>query len=88
VITVTSIRKTCNACPSQWEGTIDDGRVIYARYRWGTLTIVLGKTLGEALRSPHIYEADLGDDLDGLLSYDQLKHHTARFIRWPEREEQ
>lgn len=32
---VTSLKKTCTACPSQWDGTLDDGRVLYARYRWG-----------------------------------------------------
>jgi len=25
--------RTCMACPSQWEGKLDDGRMFYMRYR-------------------------------------------------------
>lgn len=33
------IRMTCIACPTQWEGALDDGRFVYFRYRSGLLTI-------------------------------------------------
>lgn len=33
--------KTCPACPAQWEGTLDDGRMIYARYRHSELRVMI-----------------------------------------------
>jgi hypothetical protein len=35
---VVALKKTCIACPSQWEGALKDGRVVYARYRHGELS--------------------------------------------------
>lgn len=35
---VIELAKTCDACPSQWEGRLADGRGIYIRFRWGTLS--------------------------------------------------
>jgi hypothetical protein len=46
---VASLRKTSSACPAQWEGTLDDGRALYARFRWGRLTAGLGETADEAI---------------------------------------
>jgi hypothetical protein len=40
---VKTIIQTCEACPSQWEGTLEDGRMFYARYRWGSLSIEVSK---------------------------------------------
>jgi hypothetical protein len=34
---VATLEKTCEACPSQWEGVGANGEDIYIRYRWGTL---------------------------------------------------
>lgn len=36
---VISLQKTCSACPAQWEGKLEDGRMIYIRYRWGHLRL-------------------------------------------------
>lgn len=41
--------KTCSACPAQWEGTADDGRIIYVRFRHGNFTAGIGKTLDDAV---------------------------------------
>lgn len=46
---VIELRQTCLACPEQWEGTLDDGRVVYVRYRHGRLTLGLGATLHDAV---------------------------------------
>jgi hypothetical protein len=45
VINVISYRKTCPACPAQWEGVCSDGRFIYIRFRWGSLTWGVGNTI-------------------------------------------
>jgi hypothetical protein len=31
------LKRTCYACPSQWEGEDINHRYVYIRYRWGTL---------------------------------------------------
>lgn len=35
MVKVAECKRTCNACPSQWEGKLEDGRSFYARYRHG-----------------------------------------------------
>ena len=40
---VISLKRTCGACPSQWDGVVQlpDGatRKLYARFRWGDLSV-------------------------------------------------
>lgn len=40
---IASLKRTCIACPSQWEGVLEDGRPIYIRFRWGELSVRLGE---------------------------------------------
>jgi len=47
---VSSLTQTCERNPSQWEGSTDDGTYIYARYRWGCLSIGSGMTIEEAVK--------------------------------------
>ena len=75
---VDKITQTCNACPSQWEGSLKDGRMFYARYRWGQLTIELSKeptndiymAMGEY--GQLIYDGQLGYEFDGVLCQSEL----------------
>lgn len=46
---VIEIERTCGACPSQWEGRLDDDRHIYVHYRGGTFTIGTGRTIDDAV---------------------------------------
>jgi hypothetical protein len=39
MINVSEVVRTCHACPSQWEGTTNEGKRVYARYRWGFLRV-------------------------------------------------
>jgi hypothetical protein len=86
--TVTSLTKTCPGCPSQWEGTLDDGRVMYARYRWGGLSVGLGKGLDEAVENSwsedSLFDEHLGDGLDGFMSSDELRMHLSGLLDFPE----
>jgi hypothetical protein len=82
MITVTTLVQTCNACPTQWEGATTDGRTIYVRFRWGYLTIGLGNTLDEAV-DDLTFDVAFGDNLLGVLSFDQLKTITAGHFVWP-----
>jgi len=40
-LTVTEAKLTCPACPTQVEGTLEDGRAFYFRMRWGSWSISL-----------------------------------------------
>jgi hypothetical protein len=63
-----ALAKTCNACPSQWEGATDDGRHLYVRYRSGRLGWGLGDTIEEAVYAePDNRQTISPDDLDGFL---------------------
>lgn len=75
---VDNIIQTCSACPSQWEGSLEDGRMFYARYRWGCLSIEVSKeptndvleAIGED--GDTVYYEVLGDNYDGFLHQDEL----------------
>jgi hypothetical protein len=67
---VNNLVQTCFACPTQYEGYTEDGRPVYIRYRWGYLSICIGKVGGNvynAVDGEEIYGEQLGDGLDGTL---------------------
>lgn len=86
---VTKYEQTCYACPSQWDIFIHDDEYenreefIYARYRWGGLTVTLynedypwgsgGKTL---------VSKTIGGEFDGSLSISELIKHTKHVLDW------
>jgi len=37
--TIRQIECTCSACPTQYEGILDNGKMFYFRFRWGELSI-------------------------------------------------
>lgn len=54
---VASLVMTCGACPAQWEGALEDGQVVYVRFRHGQLTVGFGRNVREAVdRSELVYE--------------------------------
>ena len=81
-IKVVSLVKTCRACPSQWEGKTDTGLCVYARYRWGWLTVRTGKTPNDAVGGCVIHRAKAGDDLDGYMATEELTEATKDEIEW------
>jgi hypothetical protein len=86
-IRVKTIEQTCRWVPSQWEGYTKDGRPIYVRYRWGRLSIRLGRiggTIEDAVASKkELIGCPIGSSLDGVMTYQELKRHTRGMIRWP-----
>ena len=84
---VKEIERTCIACPSQWEGKTDDDRPIYIRYRWGYLSVCLGPSGGDiwsAVGGEEIYGKQLGDDLDGFLTYQRLREVLSGVVELPD----
>lgn len=84
---VVALRKTCIACPSQWEGALDDGRVIYIRYRHGTLSVGTGDDIAAAVRNGSSNDAlhaeCVGDGLDGFMDFGELKAHLHGLLEFP-----
>lgn len=75
---VTHLAQTCAGCPSQWEGSLDNGHAIYIRYRWGLLQIGAGHTLDDAVlstispRDGECVEMRIGGEYDGYLDLGEL----------------
>jgi len=46
---IVELVQTCNACPSQWEGRLADGRSIYIRFRHGELRATCAQTIEDAI---------------------------------------
>jgi hypothetical protein len=77
VTKVESLRKTCTACPSQWEGALEDGRAVYARFRHGHLGVGVGDDIEEAVDNSKsdraLYRDEIGDGLGGFMDFEELK---------------
>lgn len=52
---IVSLTRTCTACPSQWEGRLEDGRHAYIRLRHGHGRIGFGSTKDEAVAAQGFY---------------------------------
>lgn len=48
---IVTIRCTCGACPTQYEGTLDDGNAFYFRYRWGFAEVGIAPTHDQAVEA-------------------------------------
>ena len=73
---VTNIVQTCGACPSQWEGKVEDGRMIYIRYRHGYLSIEASihpsNDVDDAIGEDCILGLQHGDNYDGVMDFEDL----------------
>lgn len=82
-----ALKKTCTACPSQWEGALEDGRAIYARYRRGELSVGVGvgidKAVGNGMTDQALYADYIGDGLDGYMDFEELKVHLHGLLEFP-----
>jgi len=82
------LTNTCNACPAQWEGWLNDGRAIYIRYRWGYLSVRVSeeatKDIADAVSGNEIYGRRIGHGLDGFMDYDILKEKTGDVLIFPD----
>lgn len=66
---IESLKRTCIACPAQWEGKLVDGRMFYIRYRWGYLSVRISDNptnqVGNAVRGEEILGINHGGGYDG-----------------------
>lgn len=75
-LVLTQLEVTCEACPSQWEGRLADGRFIYVRYRWGCLAVGIEATMEDAIRNREIV-LTTGDNFHGVMSTKEMLVHTG-----------
>ena len=84
---VVALKKTSTACPSQWEGTLEDERTIYARYRHGALSVGVGNNIHDAVHNGStdqaLYADYIGDGLDGFMDFEELKVHLYGLLEFP-----
>lgn len=75
---------TCYACPSQWEGKLNDGRLVYVRYRYGGLSIrvanIASDDIADAVRGNELFYEEIGADLDGTLHAKDMLTHLTKFF--------
>jgi hypothetical protein len=87
MIVVATVTQTCCACPNTFTGITTEGDTIFARYRWGHLSIrFLPAGVDDASDGSDgksIIEADYGGQFDGFLNYDELRSITRGIIQWP-----
>ena len=73
---VDSLYRTCIACPSQWEGNLEDGRIFYIRYRWGYFSASVSKApseeVSDALDGIEILGIQYGDEYDGHMDEETM----------------
>lgn len=88
MIKVKKIVETCGACPAQWEGSLEDGRTIYIRYRYGYLAVRVSliptEDVWEAVRGEEIFGTDYGDAWDGCMDMKVLAKLTEEILDWSE----
>jgi len=84
MVKVTEIKRTCRACPAQWEGKAESGSV-YIRFRWGHLTVSLGSSIKNAVLTDPVFEWH-DPELGGFMEYDELKKITKGVLDLPDTE--
>lgn len=85
MVKVTEIKRTCFACPAQWEAKAESA-YLYIKFRWGHLDVRRGPTIEDAVAGPTIFEWQDADDSNGLMDYDELKRITEGVLDLPDTE--
>ena len=68
---VKALKKTTGDCPVQFEGTLEDGRMVYARYRDGLMSVSISaeatKNIYDAVRGKSLFYERVGEQFDGYM---------------------
>lgn len=79
LIKIKTIEQTCFACPSQWDIMTEDGQYIYARFRWGYLSVKINPwTPNEKI----LFEWQDTDGLNGVMDSEELQQLTKNILDW------
>ena len=80
-ISISELVPLCRGCPSDWETTDHLDRYVYIRFRWGRLTVEIGKT---ETTTERIYSEQVSDEYDGFMEVETMIEHTKDVIDWTE----
>lgn len=69
-LTLVTLKQTCRACPSQWEGRTTDGMDFFARYRHGGWRVDIDDVT--------VVSGVEGSSLDGSCSFEDLRGWASR----------
>jgi hypothetical protein len=87
VITVATVKQTRVSRPCLWQGSVADGRLVYACFRWGRLTVhVSPEPTDDALDAADadpVVDKELGEEAHGSITYNELKAATRGVVVWP-----
>lgn len=86
MITVVSAHCTCFACPSCYIGKTADGKTVYARYRFGHLSVrfdAASRPQHDGAGGREILAVEIGNQTDGCLDYQHLRLQTVGIVDWP-----
>lgn len=79
-----TLKRTTWACPTQWEGKLEDGRTLYARCRHGELSVGIGEEIDEAIDNGRSKDALYFDYVeDGPMSFEELRAHLHGLLELP-----
>lgn len=85
---VVALKQTSSVAPAQWEGELDDGRVLYAHYRRGELNVGIGKDrdegIGNSFPGKSLLSKYLGGELDGAMDFEDLRAQLYGLVEFPE----
>ena len=86
MIKVVEAHCICCACPTLIVGTTDQGETVYARYRWGHLSVRIDPREDprhDGADGEWIFSEQIGNEFDGFLAYQKLCELTNGLIEWP-----
>lgn len=75
-----TIQQTCFACPSSWEGELDDGRSWRIRYRWGVMMLLVGADVSVFGSTEVCEEFDYGGPNSGTCTLEEVKEVVGHLI--------
>ncbi|QUL77860.1 hypothetical protein [Brevibacterium sp. SMBL_HHYL_HB1] len=77
--TLTNLRCTSIAAPSQWEGDLEDARFVYIRYRHGRGAVRTGDSAQEAQQGTVVLVFDREQSLEGDDPLTAISHDDEQF---------
>jgi len=77
---VDDVDMTCSACPSQWNITLENGRSIYVRYRWGGFSAEYDDMNDD--EDSLIVSKAVGDGFDGCMSTEEMIKIMSQYFNF------
>jgi hypothetical protein len=85
MIEIKELTQTCQACPSQWEFYTFDNRPVYVRYRWGFLSVSIGKQNGiltdAVINGVTIIGKEIGNNMDGFIEWGYVEKELNKLTK-------